>query len=530
MLEISDQIVGQRVRAVPVGDERCLPNMEFLGRSTSGRGEQSNPETMQVAERSFRFFRKMVRPRKRGATQHLFDNFHEFSIPQNSNPITALYALDNINNQMEEKGMGRIPDTVLHACFVRALPAEYDHARETLQSMKNRDRDEIIRVVSTRYFNLPQKKGAQRSSRPPEHAIFASKSVGRSGPRQGRGRNRGGGRGSSRGGNSSCGGSHSSSSIASRNTGGSQGSSRGNNGTSSSGGGSDEGSCDTPPGRCWRCRRRGNKREESTTKESDFVPRCARCSGLGHEESACPSDATILAMKLPDEDSEEENVFVANATGKCSLRIGEEVGDGELDKQVAHYIADSGATCHMTPDANGFTNNRECSQPLGLADKRKISIAGYGGLTVAFRFNDSWVPVKLDDVAHVPLLSYNLVSITSLAQEGHPSAVEKSGVTPKHQGGGTVQFPLIGKLCRQYGYRPEAKGRMVDTACPVIAPGQAKATTTPTYIIFSTALTATPTRHYSRKRRSSKESASAGSFTSAGDAQWQRDYGSLLPG
>ena len=37
-------------------------------------------------------------------------------------------------------------------------------------------------------------------------------------------------------------------------------------------------------------------------------------------------------MELPDDDSEEEKVFVANATGKCSLRIGEEVGYGELDK------------------------------------------------------------------------------------------------------------------------------------------------------------------------------------------------------
>ena len=65
------------------------------------------------------------------------------------------------------------------------------------------------------------------------------------------------------------------------------------------------------------------------------MPRCARCSGFGHEESACPSDATILVMGLPDDDFEEEKVFAAKATGKCSLRIGEEVGDGELDKQVA---------------------------------------------------------------------------------------------------------------------------------------------------------------------------------------------------
>ena len=188
-------------------------------------------------------------------------------------------------------------------------------------------------------------------------------------------------------------------------------------------------------------------------------------------------------MELLDDDSEEEKVFAANATGKCSLRIGEEVGDGELDKQVAQYIADSGATGHFTPDADGLTNYRECSRPLGFADRRKISTAGYGDLTVAFRSNDSWVHVKLHHVAHAPLLNYNLVSLTSLAQEGHPSTVEESGVTPKPKGGGTVQFPLIGKLYRQYGYRPEATGRTVDTTTSaVIASGQAKAPTPPTGI------------------------------------------------
>ena len=294
------------------------------------------------------------------ATQHHLDKLHELSIPQNSNPI-ALHVFDNINNQMEEKGMGRISDTVLHARFVCALPAEYDHAKLTLRSMRNRYRDEIIRVVSTRYSNLPQNKGAQRSYRPPDHVFFLRESGGLSGARRGLGRNREGSRGSGRGGNSNSGGGQSSSGSASGNTGGSQGSSRDKNGISSSGGGSGGGSCNTPPGPCWRCRQRDHRREEYTTKESDFVPRCARCSSFGHEERACPSDATMLVMELPDDESEEEKVFAANATGMCSLRIDEEVGDGELDKQVVQYIADSAATCHWTPDADGLTNYRECT-------------------------------------------------------------------------------------------------------------------------------------------------------------------------
>ena len=59
-------------------------------------------------------------------------------------------------------------------------------------------------------------------------------------------------------------------------------------------------------------------------------------------------------------------------------------------------------------------------------------------------------------------------------------AGDKDGVTFKVKGGKAVHFPLVGKLGRQYRYRPEANGRVVDTTCTVIAPGQAKALTTPT--------------------------------------------------
>ena len=250
------------------------------------------------------------------------------------------------------------------------------------------------------------------------------------------------------------------------------------------------------------------------------MPRCARCSGFGHEESACPSDATILVMELSDNDPEEQHVFAASATGKCTWRIGEEVGDEESDKQVAQYIADSGATCHTTPNADGLTNYRECSRPLGFVDRRKISIAGYGDLTVAFRSNDSWVHVKLHDVARVPLLSYNLVSLISLPQEGHPSAVEESEVALKLKGGGTVQFPLIGSFAANMGTALRRQVGWQTLLVPLFLLGKRKLQPPRLTTTFSTAFTATPTRHCSSKRRSTKESTSARSFTSTGDAQW----------
>ena len=80
----------------------------------------------------FEFLGNWYDPDTEVASQHLFDKLHEFSIPPNSNPIAALHALEDMNNKMEEKGMGRIPGTVLHARFVRALPVEYDHAKQIL--------------------------------------------------------------------------------------------------------------------------------------------------------------------------------------------------------------------------------------------------------------------------------------------------------------------------------------------------------------------------------------------------------------
>ena len=238
------------------------------------------------------------------ATQKLFDKLHDFTVSSNSNPIEALHALEDTNTQMAEKGV-RIPDTFLYARFVRALPDEYGHVKATLQAMKNRDRTVIIRIVGPQYFTLPQKKGWQWSLRPSEQAFISSESGDRSGARRGRGHGHGGVQGRGRGGSSSKG------------------------GGSSSGGGSisaSSASGSSFPGHRWRCSRKSHIREECTTKESDFITECARCSGFGHEESTCSSETAVLAMELLMSEevlAANAQVFVAKETGKCSVMVGE---------------------------------------------------------------------------------------------------------------------------------------------------------------------------------------------------------------
>ena len=407
---------------------------------------------------------------------------------------------------------------------VRSGEARDPYLTETLQAMKNRDRDEIIRMVSTRHSNLPQKKGAQRTSRQPEQAFVSNESGNHSGARRGRDRRGGGRQGRGRSGNNGGGGGNNNSSgTPGGGASSSVGTQRSGDGSGNPGSGGD-GRHNIPSGRCFRCRQRGHRRQDCTTRESDFVPRCNRCTGYGHEESSCSSDAAVLVVELPvpeedlaveaqafavseagygheesscssdaavlvvelpvpEEDlAVEAQAFAVSEAGKCSVTIGDAVGGVALDKQVMHYIADSAATCNMTPDADGLTNYRECSRPLGLANGEEISIVGYGDLTVNFRTDHRWVRVKMNDVAHVPQLSHNLISLPSMTLKGHTYTGDKGGVTLKLKGGETVFFPLVGKLCRQYGFRPEAAGSMVDSACTTIAPGKTKTPTTPTDI------------------------------------------------
>ena len=503
MLDITAHFVDQGTRAVPAGDplkqkavllQEGFSNEEirsanqawnFIDAALQSESDRSILKRCKSPREVFERLEKWHDPDSEVATQRLYDKFHEFAIPPHSDPIAALHDLEDTNNQMHEKGIGRIPDAVLHARFVRALPDEYSLVKETLQAMRNRDRDEIIRMVSTRHSNLPQKNGAQRSSRQPEQAFASSESGNRSGARRGRDRRNGGGQGRGRGGSSRGGvGNNSSSGTPSGSTSspvGTQGSSDGAGSLDGSG----DGRHHIPSGRCFRCRQRGHRKRDCTTRESDFVPRCTRCTGFGYEESSCPSDMAVMVMELPVSEEDlavESQAFAATEAGKCNAAIDDRVGGEALDKQVVQYIADSAATCNMTPDADGLTNYRERSRPLGLANGEEISIVGYGDLTVNFRTDHRWVRVKMNYVAHVPQLSHNLISLPSMTLKGHTYTGDKGGVTLKLKGGETVFFPLVGKLCRQYGFRPEAAGSMVDTACTTIASGKTKTPTTPTDI------------------------------------------------
>ena len=55
------------------------------------------------------------------ATQKLYDKFHDFTAPLNSNPIEALDALEDTSNQIADKGWKTLTPSCARVLFARCL-------------------------------------------------------------------------------------------------------------------------------------------------------------------------------------------------------------------------------------------------------------------------------------------------------------------------------------------------------------------------------------------------------------------------
>ncbi|CAN0296519.1 unnamed protein product, partial [Scytosiphon promiscuus] len=139
--------------------------------------------------------------------------------------------------------------------------------------------------------------------------------------------------------------------------------------------------------RCFNCRRRGHISADCKHEM------CKRCGGVGHNASICssspdvedglmtishpehldvpdPGDGYIVAMSMMAHESDVEGLsFVATEAG----------GTSEC------WIFDSGASGHVTPNADHLTNFRQCQRFLRVASGSLLPIEGHGDLIVDFQ-------------------------------------------------------------------------------------------------------------------------------------------------
>ena len=108
---------------------------------------------------------------------------------------------------------------------------------------------------------------------------------------------------------------------------------------------------------------------------------------------------------------------------------------------TANWIIDSGATCHMCSNKKLFTDFQPLKKPMEvtLGDGRTLEATGRGVVSLKLKLPDS-LPRRcnLQDVLHVPALSYNLLSVAKAAEKGKVTEFNDNGCQITVSGGRLV--------------------------------------------------------------------------------------------
>ena len=88
-------------------------------------------------------------------------------------------------------------------------------------------------------------------------------------------------------------------------------------------------------------------------------------------------------------------------------------------------IYDSGATCHMSPYIDAFTNF-EFIEPkkISAADNRTFDAIGKGNLHVRIPNGDGFTPVTLRDALYAPSIAFTLISLSRADKAGYTTVIQ----------------------------------------------------------------------------------------------------------
>ena len=196
---------------------------------------------------------------------------------------------------------------------------------------------------------------------------------------------------------------------------------------------------------CNNCQKSGHIRPNCPERQ------CFKSQGWGHEAVSCPSKVPT-PKENGDKEKKDESVVMAvsqetDSEVKAETKL-DEVDQGyttcfmsiEIEKDVPSVgklppetaveksVADSGCSQFLTPSTDHMVNYREDGCIVRTADGRAMPIEGIGNLPMSFWSGKDWVQVVLPNVAHLPLLGYNLLSLKRMVDRGHKYVGEKKGV------------------------------------------------------------------------------------------------------
>ena len=93
-------------------------------------------------------------------------------------------------------------------------------------------------------------------------------------------------------------------------------------------------------------------------------------------------------------------------------------GREQSEDGTEKMIADSGAAFHTTKSAELLRDLHPTEDKFKIGNDTLIGVEDYGSLTVAFPSKGGGVPVRLEKVAYVPDLAFNLFSLMTAHTRG----------------------------------------------------------------------------------------------------------------
>ena len=161
---------------------------------------------------------------------------------------------------------------------------------------------------------------------------------------------------------------------------------------------------------CWHRESAGDSstKSDDTPNSNNKNPNrvCNYCGKKGHLESRC-------WKKKKDEKKKAEDA--ANTT-KDECMVSSDlalISSSDLPPHI--WIADSGATNHLTNSLEGMFELQDINSSISLGDATELSAVKVGKLRVLIKqLNGDSLSVVLDEVKFVPGLAYNLFSLSKI--------------------------------------------------------------------------------------------------------------------
>jgi len=156
------------------------------------------------------------------------------------------------------------------------------------------------------------------------------------------------------------------------------------------------------------CRLKGNDRDTNDKRRKSFNGKCSYCGIYGHHVDNC-----WKKKNNTDKKGETTKANVALMTKPTQLESWD-----KLDDDV--WIADSGATCHITKLSAGMYDVTELNESIEVADGNMIKVAKIGKLDVDIQQkNGKTVRATLQKVKFVPDSAFNLFDVMSTLNKGY---------------------------------------------------------------------------------------------------------------